>query len=88
MIDTDILGKDEGVHADKSNITITNGNISGVIAIKSERSRFDLAGVQLKGNRDAVKAAGSNFVFSICRVHSPHTEGTLHVYKKMNDGVL
>jgi pimeloyl-ACP methyl ester carboxylesterase len=88
MIDTDILGKDEGVHADNSNITITNGNISGVIAIKSERSRFDLAGVQLKGNRDAVKAAGSNFVFSICRVHSPHTEGTLHVYKKMNDGVL
>jgi pimeloyl-ACP methyl ester carboxylesterase len=88
MIDTDILGKDEGVHADNSNITVTNGYISGVIAIKSERSRFDLAGVQLKGSQDAIKAVGSNFIFSICRVHSPHTEGTLHVYKKMNDGVL
>jgi pimeloyl-ACP methyl ester carboxylesterase len=88
MINTDISGKDEGVHADNSDITITNGNISGVIAIKSERSRFDLAGVHLKGNRDAVKAADSKFVFSICRVHSPHMDGPLHVYKKMNDGVL
>jgi pimeloyl-ACP methyl ester carboxylesterase len=88
MIDTDIHGKDEGLHADNSDITITNGNISGLIAIKSERSRFDLAGVQLKGIQDAVKAAGSKFVFSISRVHSPHTDGPLHIYKKMSDGVL
>ena len=88
MIDTDIRGKDEGLHADNSDITITNGIISGLIAISSERSRFDLAGVQLKAMQDAVKASDSKFVFSICRVHSPHMDGPLHIYKKIIDGVL
>jgi len=88
MIDTDIRGKDGGLHADNSDITITNGNVSGSVAIKSERSRFDMAGVQLKGIQDAVKAVDSKFVFSICRVHSPHTDGPLHIYKKISDGVL
>ena len=88
MTDTDIRGKDEGLHADNSDITITNGIISGVTAIRSERSRFDLAGVQLRCIQDAVKAADSKFIFSICRVHSPHMDGPLHIYKKMNDGVL
>jgi len=88
LIDTDILGKDEGLHADNSDVTITNGDISGVIAIKSERSRFDLAGVHLRGTLDAVKAVGSKFVFSISRAYSPHMDGTLHLYKKMNDEVL
>ncbi len=88
MIDTDIRGKDEGMHADNSDIAITNGYISGLIAIKSEHSRFDLAGVYLKGIQDAVKAMDSKFVFSISRVHSPHTDGPLHIYKKMSDGVL
>lgn len=88
LLDTDILGKDEGLYADNSDVTITNGDISGMIAIKAQRSRFDLAGVHLKGTQDAVKAVGSKFVFSICRASSPHTDGSLHLYKKMNDGVL
>jgi pimeloyl-ACP methyl ester carboxylesterase len=88
LIDTDILGQDEGLHADNSDVTITNGDISGVIAIKSERSRFDLAGVHLRGTLDAVKAVGSKFIFSISRAHSPHMDGSLHLYKKMNDEVL
>ncbi len=88
LIDTDILGKDEGLHADNSDVTITNGEISGVIAIKSERSRFDIAGVLLKGSKDAVKGVDSKFVFSISRAISPHTDGPLHIYKKMVDEVL
>jgi pimeloyl-ACP methyl ester carboxylesterase len=88
LIDTDILGKEEGLNANNSDVTITNGDISGEVAIKSERSRFDLAGVHLKGSRDAVKATGSKFVFSISRVHSPHMNGALHIYKKMVDEVL
>jgi pimeloyl-ACP methyl ester carboxylesterase len=88
LIDTDILGKKEGLHADNSDVTITNGNISGVIAIKAERSRFDLAGVHLNASQDAVKAVGCKFVFSISRVHSPHMDGSLHYYKKMDDEVL
>ena len=88
LIDTDILGKEEGLHADNSDVTITNGDISGVIAIRSERSRFDIAGVHLLGTLDAVRAVGSKFVFSISRAHSPHMDGSLHLYKKMNDEVL
>lgn len=88
MTDTDIPGKDEGLHAENSDITITNGNISGVIAIRAERSRLDLAGVYLNASQDAVKAVGSKFVFSICRAHSPHMDGSLHFYRKMVDEVL
>jgi len=88
MIDTDILGQEEGVRADNSDVTITNGDISGAIAIRSDRSRFDLAGVHLTGTIDAVKATGSKFVFSISRAHSPHMNGPLHFYRKMADEVL
>ncbi len=87
MIDTDITNKDVALHAYNSDITITNGNIAGTVAIKSERSRFDLAGVRLTASRDAVEASGSKFVFSVSQVHSSHMDGTLHVYKKM-DGTL
>jgi hypothetical protein len=69
-------------------VSITNGNISGVIAINSERSRFDLAGVHLEASQDAVKAVGSKFVFSISHAHSKHMDGPLHFYRKMNNEVL
>ncbi|MDO8989580.1 MAG: alpha/beta hydrolase [Sideroxyarcus sp.] len=88
LLDTDISGNEEALHSFNSYVTITNGNISGEIAINSERSRFDLAGVHLAGSRDAVKAVGSKFVFSISRAHSPHMDGPLHIYKKMNNEVL
>lgn len=88
MFDTDILGQDEGLHADNSDITITNGDISGDIAINAVSSRLDLAGVHLKGIQDAVKAVNSKFLFSISRAHSSHMDGALHIYKKMVDDVL
>ncbi len=88
LVDTDILGKDVGLHADDSDVSITNGDISGVVAINAKRSRVDLAGVHLTGSQDAVKGVDSKFVFSITEVHSPHTTGTLHTFKKMSDGVL
>lgn len=88
IFDTGIVGKDEGLVSVNSNVAITNGTISGVIALTATRSRLDLAGVYLNGSQDAVKAVGSKLVFSVCRVHSPHSDGALHVYKKMNDDVL
>jgi pimeloyl-ACP methyl ester carboxylesterase len=88
VIDTDISGKEEGLHSFNSYVTITNGSISGVIAINSDRSRFDLAGVNLVGSQDAVKAVGSKFVFSISHARSKHMDGPLHIYKKMNNEVL
>ncbi len=88
LIDTDITGKEEGLHAFNSYVSITNGNISGVIAINAERSRFDLAGVHLEASQDAVKAVGSKFVFSVSHAHSKHMDGPLHFYRKMNKEVL
>jgi len=88
MADTDILGKDVGLLADNSDITITNGEISGGIAIKAARSRLDLAGVHLRGTQAAVKALNSKFIFSVSQVNSPITTGNLHTYKNMADEEL
>ncbi len=88
IFDTDILGSEEGLLADDSDITVTNGDISGAIAIRANASRLDLAGVHLNGSRDAVKAVDSKIVFSVSRVHSPHMDGAMHAYRKMDDGVF
>lgn len=88
LVDTDISGSEEGVHSFNSYVSMTNGSISGVIAINSERSRFDLAGVHLEASQDAVKAVGSKFVFSVSHARSKHMNGPLHIYKKMNNEVL
>jgi pimeloyl-ACP methyl ester carboxylesterase len=88
LTDTDILGKEEGIYAEYADLTITNGDISGDIAIRTKYSRLDMAGVHVRGKQDAVKALGSKLVFSISEVNSPHSEGAMHAYKKMDDGVL
>lgn len=88
MIATDILGKDEGLHAENSDVTITNGDISGVIAINAVGSRIDLAGVHLKGGKEAVKGVNSKFVFSISHVSSPLSSGSVHTFKSMADEEL
>lgn len=88
LIDTDIPGKDLGLYAENSDITITNGEISGEIAINAGNSRLDLAGVRLKGTRAAVKGVNSKFIFSVSRVSSPHKTGSLHIFKNMADEEL
>ncbi|HEY0721007.1 MAG TPA: alpha/beta hydrolase [Gammaproteobacteria bacterium] len=88
LLDTAIIGAEEGLVAENSNITITNGEISGVIAVNAVSSRLDLAGVQLKGSQDAVKAVASKLVCSLCEVKSPHRVGALHDYKSIDNDVL
>lgn len=85
LIDTNIFGNGVGLNADNSDITVTNGDISGVIAINAVRSRFDLAGVRLKGTEAAVKGANSKFIFSVSQTSSPHVTGHLHTFKDMSD---
>jgi len=88
LTDTNIIGKDVGLHADNSDVTITNGEISGAIAISAAGGRLDLAGVHLKGTQAAVKGVNSKFIFSISRVSSPHATGPLHSFKNMVDEEL
>lgn len=88
MSDSNILGKEVGLNANYADITITNGEISGAIAINATNSRLDLAGVGLEASKAAVKGVNSKFVFSVSSVNSPHTSGYLHTYKSMADEEL
>jgi len=85
LTDTDIPGKDMGLYAEDSDITITNGDISGVIAVNAVNSRLDLAGVRLKGTQAAVRGVNSKLLFSVSQVSSPHMTGPLHIFKRMAD---
>lgn len=85
LADTDIPGKELGLYAEDSDITITNGEISGMTAINAVNSRLDLAGVRLNGTRTAVKGVNSKLLFSVSQVSSPHKTGPLHIFKKMAD---
>ncbi|MDH4234118.1 MAG: alpha/beta hydrolase [Gallionella sp.] len=88
LVNTDILGKDVGLNADSSDITVTNGDISGGIAISATSSRLDLAGVRLKGTQASVKGVSSKFIFSVSMVSSQLTSGHLHTFKSMIDEEL
>jgi pimeloyl-ACP methyl ester carboxylesterase len=83
LTDTEIVGKDAGLQADHSDITATNGSISGAIAINAVGSRLDLAGVQMTGSRASVSGVNSKLTCSICRVSSPLATGSLHTFKNM-----
>ncbi|HEY0666284.1 MAG TPA: alpha/beta hydrolase [Gallionella sp.] len=83
LTDTDILGKEVGLQADNSDITYTNGRISGEVAIQTTASRLDLAGVHLTGSRASIQATDSKLTCSICRVSSPLATGNLHAFKNI-----
>lgn len=85
LTDTNILGNNVGLNADNSDITVTNSDISGVIAINASNSRLDLAGVRLSGTHASVKGVNSKLTFSVSRVSSPQMTGKLHAYKNMVD---
>lgn len=85
LSDTDIIGSEVGLQAYNSDITITNGVISGAVAIKATGSRLDIAGARLKGTQAAVRGVNSKLVFSVSQISSPQTSGHLHAYKNMAD---
>ena len=84
ITDTDILGDQEGLHAEDSDITVTNGFISGNITINTARSRLDLAGVHLNGVKASVNAVDSKMVFSVSHLSSPLASGYFHTFKNIN----
>jgi len=88
MIDSYVLGGNIGLTAENSEVTITNGEISGEIAISALNSRFDLAGVLLQATQTLVKGVSSKFIFSVCEVQNTATSGYLHTYKSMKDEEL
>lgn len=64
-----------------SDVKMTVVSVQGDVAIRTARSRLDLAAVDLEGSEAAVMAvSNSKAVFSLCRVRSPHQNGDLHGY--------
>ena len=77
---------DVGLHADDSNVTLTNARIEADIALLVNDARVDLASVELVGHRQAVKSLSeSNLVFSLCHIQSPHGSGTIHGAWEFNE---
>ena len=76
-----IINKNIGIILIDSQADITSTDIKANIAIKTVRSRLDLAGVFLQGKTTAISNHGrSHVVFSICLSN----KGTLHTFKELN----
>jgi hypothetical protein len=70
-----------------SQVEITACDLSGAIALDSDGSEIDLAGVNLQGQRAGVHVAGSSrMIFSVCRVDSPINHRYLHDVMELNAG--
>ncbi|WP_172600406.1 alpha/beta fold hydrolase [Sulfurivermis fontis] len=67
-----------------SDVKMTVVSVQGDVAIRTARSRLDLAAVDLDGSTAAVSAvSNSKAVFSLCQVRSPYRSGDLHGYYAM-----
>ena len=70
-----------------SRVEVTACDLSGTVALDSEGSEIDLAGVNLQGQRAGVHVAGSSrIIFSVCRVDSPINHRYLHDAMELNMG--
>jgi len=90
--DSRIGGGETGLYARASSVVVTGGRIEGEVAIMASGSRLDLAAVEVRGHKAAVKAGvqaeegreaatapqRSSVVFSLSVVRSPTTRGELH----------
>ena len=79
--DSRLGGGKVGVYASGATIMMTGGRIEGDTAISARSSRLDLAAVEVEGRNAAVAGQKrSYFVFSLCRVRSPRTQGEVHAF--------
>ncbi len=73
----------------RSEIVVTGGRIEGEVAVTSEESRLDFAGVAIVGEEAAVKvfapedprtgqSVPATLFFSVCPIQSPRYSGYLH----------
>lgn len=64
-----------------SDVKMTVVRLEGEVALRTARSRLDLAAVDIQASEAAVTAvSNSKAVFSLCRASSPHHQGDLHGY--------
>lgn len=76
-----------GMRIDSSFVEMTGGTVHGVVAIHSEDSTLDLAGVNVTGLETALYAEGENQVFfSVSSLSSRLNKGTQHIAYSLLDG--
>jgi pimeloyl-ACP methyl ester carboxylesterase len=70
-----------------SRVKITGGEIVGDVAIATESSDLDLAGVRIEGHSAAVRSPGlADVLCSVCPVSSPHRNDWLHGIYRAEQG--
>lgn len=74
-----ISGSDIGLKTFRSELTLTDVEVSADVPIEASRSRLDCAAVKLAGRKAAVVVLKESFlVFSVSRVESPLRTGFAH----------
>lgn len=85
MDNSDVSGTETGINTKGAHLTVNGAKISGGIAILAQRSRMDLAGVFLDGNKAALQNLRGRAVimFSASRSSSENGNHYLHGYHKV-----
>ena len=83
-----ILGQDIGIQAQGSTVQITAGKVAGRVAIRTDGSRFDIAGTDLSGSEAAIEAVSdSSFIFSLVLIDSPYAaDDVIHGFQRLDAG--
>ncbi len=81
-----ILGEDIGIQAKGSTVQITAGKVAGHVAIRTDGSRFDIAGTDLSGTEAAIEAVSdSSFIFSLVLMDSPYwADDVIHGFQRLD----
>ncbi|MFP4606289.1 alpha/beta fold hydrolase [Thiohalospira sp.] len=84
--DSRVDSADTAMTAIGSEVVATGTDIRGAIALRTDRSRLDLAGVHLFGERSAIQSRQtSHFLFSVSRLESPAYHGFIHGSRRLSE---
>lgn len=68
-------------------VIMTTSKVEGIVGIKVERSRFDLAAVDISSkDADVMAISKSRIIFSVCRSFKPSGTKSVHDYVTLGPG--
>lgn len=74
-----------GLRCMDANVEITGGSITGIDAVNCEDSVVDLAGVDVKGERSALKGEDTRIYLSVSQLRSPMGERSAHTVVEVDE---
>lgn len=82
-------GRGAAITVSDSELTVTNAELSGDVAVSASGSKLDLAGVSMRvRERSIVSARESRLTISVSDLESPGFSGALHSSYRLVDGSL